>query len=111
MADLGNITGYNISGLDYSLPGWHTTVPSKALSQAGSISGSVAESGVGDVANCLVLLYWRESGHLIKRTWTNADGEFVFSKLDTSKSYTVVAQDPAGGTQYNDLVYALVQPE
>lgn len=79
------------------------------LRQDGFITGVVTESTV-PIPNALVTLHWRPSMQPIGRTWSNVAGEYTFTGLDPTKSYTVICQDPAGGVQYNDLVYALIAP-
>lgn len=53
---------------------------------------------------------WRPTMTKIAHTWTSSTGAYSFSGLDINKTYLVIAEDPSGGIQYNDLVYALVQP-
>ena len=81
------------------------------LRQDGLLGGSVTEVG-SPLANVRVLIYWWPSGLLIAGTMTDANGDWQLSGFDptNSNNYAVVYQDKAGGTVYNDAIYALVAP-
>lgn len=80
------------------------------LNKDGQIIGTVTEVSA-PFANCAVFLLWRPTMRLIARTFTDANGDYRFEGLDRDLSkYVVVCQDPAGGTVYNDQIYALVVP-
>lgn len=78
---------------------------------AGKIAGTVRE-GATPVAACTVRLYDRTTGNLISSQSTGAYGEFLFSALDETQTenFFVVALDPAGGTQYNAMIYDRLTP-
>jgi hypothetical protein len=112
MADLGT-KGYEIAHgpSGHTLP-WYATYGSPAQAypnQSGIIRGIVTELGT-PVANVKVLLYYRPTGVMIGRTWTNANGEYQFNNLIPEALYSVVAQDVSGGTQYNDQIKAIITP-
>lgn len=76
----------------------------------GRIQGVVTENSV-PIKDCIVLLYYRPSGVLIGRKRTDADGYYEFNGLiPTPNLYSVVVQDLAGGTQYNDQIKSLTTP-
>ena len=78
---------------------------------AGKIAGTVRE-GATPVAACTVRLYDRTTGALISSQSTGTYGEFLFSALDETQTenFFVVALDPAGGTQYNAMIYDRLTP-
>lgn len=81
-----------------------------SLDATGQITGTVTVSGT-PVPRCRVSCYWREGGTHVATVLTDTSGNYVFPYLDkTSSSYTVVAYDPPGGTQYNAKVYDYLTP-
>ena len=78
---------------------------------AGKIAGTVRE-GATPVAACTVRLYDRSTGALISSQTTGTYGEFLFASLDETQTenFFVVALDPAGGTQYNAMIYDRLTP-
>lgn len=72
----------------------------------GVLSGVVNDSAV-PVPRCMVRLYYRPTGVLIRSAFTDAAGAFVFTALDPTdmQNYFVIAFDPAGGTQYNAIIF------
>ena len=109
MADLGSIGRRQAQSHWVSLPEYATTQSSARLDASGVISGVVTECGT-PVKDVKATLMWRPTMTKIKHTWTDATGAYSFSGVDATKKYLVIAEDPSGGIQYNDLVYALVQP-
>ncbi len=76
----------------------------------GIIQGVVSEDGVVKV-NSPVCLYDRDSGKLLQRTRTAADGSFYFKDVDReSASYMVLATDEDGVAKKNALVFDRIQP-
>lgn len=76
----------------------------------GIIQGVVSEDGVVKV-NSPVYLYDRDSGKLLQRTRTAADGSFYFKDVDReSASYMVLATDEDGVAKKNALVFDRIQP-
>ncbi len=104
MADLGTIDVSTRSFGDAFVyaPSWLVnTLPTEDK----SLTGSVDDTGV-PVAGCTVRLYYRISGTLARSTRTASDGTFTFAGLTAEiGAWTAVAFDPAGGTNYNALVY------
>jgi hypothetical protein len=95
---------YNFSRI---LPTWgYTSQQAIFVGVTGTLSGTVAENGVG-VVGAMVCCYYRKTGYFIARTFTTAGGAFSFSGLDTSDAgaYYVVALDPDTGVQYNALIF------
>jgi hypothetical protein len=85
--------------------------PSSTADQSGVISGVVLEGGATPVPNCLVTVLYRPTMRPVARGWTDTSGAYSFSGFNhASSSYLVIAQDPATGTVYNDLVRALISP-
>lgn len=77
----------------------------------GSISGTVTELGAA-VARCLVRLYFRPTGALVKTALTSAAGAYTFAGLDPAEAgnFTVVVLDPTGGVSYNAIVLDKLTP-
>lgn len=112
MADLGAV-GYEVvhAPAAHTLPFYAQPGPPNSAypNQSGIIRGTVTELGT-PVQGVKVLLYFRPTGILIGRTWTDADGFYEFTNLIPDALYSVVAQDVAGGTQYNDQIKAIITP-
>lgn len=109
MADLGSIGRGVVTSDCVRFPLYAVGTVDRQLSLLGVIEGNVTENGT-PIADALIHLFWRSSMQCIGRTWTDANGDYQFTGLDTSKTYVVIAQDKAGGTQYNDQIRALVAP-
>lgn len=131
MAALGNLTlvthqtpvrgGAVVIGGSWSLlgPAPIGTVPllssarnsrRRGVSLAGSLSGSVLESGT-PVPNCVVRCYERTSGLLAAEVKTDANGLFSIPGMQRlSDDYYVIALDPDGGAVYNALIFDRVVP-
>lgn len=70
----------------------------------------MTEAGV-PLKDATVLLYWRPTGLLCGRTYTDVNGAYTFSGLiAASNNYVVVLQDKEGGTIYNDVIRSLLTP-
>ena len=110
MADLGAV-GYEIvhGPQAHTLPFYAKSGEPAYTNQSGVIRGTITELGT-PVPGVKVLLYYRPTGVLIGRTWTDADGFYEFTNLIPEALYSVVAQDVAGGTQYNDQIKAIITP-
>lgn len=72
----------------------------------GALTGYVLDGG-SPVSRCMVRVYHRASGALIRSVLTANDGSFSVPGLDPtpSKEYFAVAFDPEGGTQYNAMIF------
>lgn len=72
----------------------------------GYISVNVKENNVNRQGWVVNLIY-RETGALVGNNRTDNNGNCVFYGLDPtdSEAYCAIAHDPAGGTEYNALVY------
>lgn len=75
-------------------------------STVGALSGVVEESAV-PLSRCMVRVYYRPSGQLIRSVLTAANGSFTVPGLDPTdtQNYFAIAFDPAGGTQYNAIIF------
>ncbi len=62
----------------------------------------------GSPAGREILLLDRLSHVLIASTFSHADGTYLFSNLDPTRKYDVIARDYAG--VYNDVIRANVTP-
>lgn len=79
----------------------------------GKIAGVVKESGVG-VPNAVVRIYYRPSGVFVAGARTASDGTFEvsgFDQDDVGKNFSAIAFDPAGGTQYNAVIFDYLNPQ
>lgn len=106
MADLGTLNGAkDIFPASCPGPWYRSSVPQDiAADQSGRFQGLVTELGT-PIKDVKVLLYYRPTGMLVGKTWTDASGAFQFTGLiPQGDLYAVVAQDPAGGTVYNDQI-------
>ncbi len=109
LADVGS--GPSSSAAGSSNVTASTVTPSStvmnAANAAGTLSGTVSIGGVA-TANCLVCLYWRPTGQMIKSTRTSSAGTYSFSGLDlnavTNNSYFAVAVDPDNLAQQFDSI-------
>jgi hypothetical protein len=81
-------------------------VASLSTDSTGSLSGVVEEAAT-PLSRCMVRVYYRPTGTLIRSAVTEADGSFELPGLNPGdvQNYFVVAFDPAGGTQYNALIF------
>lgn len=77
----------------------------------GVISGIVTEDG-DPVPHCLVRLYDRATGLLMESTFSDGLGLFSFTGYDQTipNAFFAVAFDPAGGVNYNALIYDRLTP-
>lgn len=113
MADLGAI-GYRpdvSSGKNLPFPGYARTTHKEIAPQNGVIAGVVTELAT-PLQHVCVALVWRPTMALIRRTWTDANGEWSIGGLNTAwkDNYAVIIQDLDTGDVYNDAIYALVEP-
>lgn len=109
MADFGTIgkqrDHYGITYDPLSYTGADVRVP---MAQNSVISGTASINGT-PVAGVEVWLLWRPTMAAIKKTISAADGTYSFTNVGTpTTEYVVYFKDSAGGTAFNDLVYALV---
>lgn len=77
----------------------------------GVISGIVTEDG-DPVPHCLVRLYDRATGLLMESTFSDGLGLFSFTGYDQTipNAFFAVAFDPAGGVNYNALIFDRITP-
>lgn len=111
MADLGNITGqaFSLQGQVIPFPLYYTHDITKALSHSGILGGNVSESGT-PLENVSISVHWRDTGACIGRSSTDRNGDWALAGFDPAQTekYAVWVRDPAGGTAYNDIFFALV---
>lgn len=82
------------------------TLPNKGGSK-GTITGKVLEKGVP--VSRRVLCHQRDTGTLVASTWSDANGDYAFNRLDESKKYYIVSLDEdMSTTQYNAVVQDLI---
>jgi len=77
----------------------------------GRISGQVLITSV-PAPGILVRCYYKETGNLVKQTWTDASGNYAFDYLTTADEYYVLAFDDV--TQlpnFNAQVFDRIVPE
>ena len=92
-------------------PLYATQLIAYRLNADGTLGGVITESG-NPVFGVVIFLHWRKTMQVIAKTYTDASGSYSFADVDPARStdYVVVIQDKAGGTVYNDAIFALVAP-
>lgn len=113
MSDLGAITRAPDVAYQGSItgPGYAGGTITAPFALNGDLSGAVSAGG-SPVVGAKLYLYWRASMQMIARAFTDASGNYSFSGIANTGSpdYTILAFDPAGGTQYNDQIMSLLTP-
>lgn len=76
---------------------------------AGTADGIVTVAGkAASRAICLYALYNYKPMVLVAKTWSTAQGNYMFSGLDTSMRYLVIVRDYAG--RYEPFAWDQVEP-
>lgn len=91
-------------------------VQSKAINHYGRIHGAGFIAGGGDgivtvggvPASRQILLFERERFVLVRSTWSNGDGTYLFDRLNPDFEYMVLAVDHK--KQYEPVAYDFVVP-
>lgn len=88
------------------MPFWVTTPPLINGTGDATIGGAVTDAG-SPVSHCMVRLYYRPTGTLIRSVFTDTSGLFSFTGLNAAdtQNYFAVAFDPEGGVQYNAIIF------